>query len=295
VFLLEILDPLIAMDDFAAKHEMENGQSVTLPKESNKGFYWEFWIKALTQLFERHGLSVAARKDADKKHLDEQSPFVRFVSKFQEHLPEQCRRFTQSNDALAQGIYRVRHGAGGSYKAEIENEAKKAFAAADRLIEQAEQAESAKLARPADARTWRLRDFRAALDATLNPTLSRAERAEVDEKMKLCLASNEVVDLVREGKLDAAEGAAGDLLTRFPDAHDGHDRLGMVHEARGDKRKAAECYREAIKVIRRHPEDYESGFAKTFAELVKRLDPPAKHARSVRAAGHKGRSKPPAT
>jgi hypothetical protein len=42
VFLLEILDPLIAVDDFAAKHEMEDGQSITLPKGSNKGFYWEF-------------------------------------------------------------------------------------------------------------------------------------------------------------------------------------------------------------------------------------------------------------
>jgi tetratricopeptide (TPR) repeat protein len=133
------------------------------------------------------------------------------------------------------------------------------------------------------------------LDATLNPTLSCAERAEVDEKMKLCLASNEVADLVGEGKLEAAEQGARKLLERFPDASDGYDRLGTVHEARGNEQQAAECYRKVIEVIRRHPEDYESGFEKAFAELVKRLDPPAKRARSVRPAAHKRRSKPPAT
>jgi hypothetical protein len=126
---------------------------------------------------------------------------------------------------------------------------------------------------------------------------------------------------IERTELVAAEQAAKDLLTRFPDAHDRYDRLGMVHEARGNEQQAAECYRKVIEVIRRHPEDYESGSArstatakrrwpwlpgwrvarptngveKTFAELVKRLDPPAKRARSVHAAGHKGRSKPPAT
>ena len=33
--------------------------------------------------------------------------------------------------------------------------------------------------------------------------------------------------------LDEAEAAARDLLRRFPDVHDGWNRLGMVHEARG--------------------------------------------------------------
>jgi len=86
------------------------------------------------------------------------------------------------------------------------------------------------------------------------------------------LSSNEAADLVRDGKLEAAELAAKRLLERFPYAHDGYDRLGMVHEARGNKQQAAECYRKVIDVIRQHPDDYEAGFEETFAELVKRLD-----------------------
>jgi tetratricopeptide (TPR) repeat protein len=87
-------------------------------------------------------------------------------------------------------------------------------------------------------------------------------------------ASNAVVDLVRAGKLDEAEKAAHDLLARFPDVHDGYDRLGMVCEARGDHRQAAECYRRAIAVIRDHPDDYDPDFEAVFRKLVERLDPP---------------------
>jgi Predicted metal-binding protein related to the C-terminal domain of SecA len=81
-------------------------------------------------------------------------------------------------------------------------------------------------------------------------------------------------DLVRAAKLDEAEAAARDLLRRFPDVHDGWDRLGMVHEARGDSRQAADCYRKVIAFIRDHPDDYEPGFEEVFVKLVDRLDPP---------------------
>ena len=91
---------------------------------------------------------------------------------------------------------------------------------------------------------------------------------------ELTEASNAVVDLVRAGKLDEAEKAAHDLLARFPDVHDGYDRLGMVWEARGDHRQAAEYYRKAIAVIRDHPDDYDPDFEAVFRKLVERLDPP---------------------
>jgi hypothetical protein len=74
--------------------------------------------------------------------------------------------------------------------------------------------------------------------------------------------------------LDEAEAAARDLLRRFPDVHDGWNRLGMVHEARGDSRQAADCYRKVIAFIRDHPDDYETGFEEVFVKLVDRLDPP---------------------
>jgi tetratricopeptide (TPR) repeat protein len=95
------------------------------------------------------------------------------------------------------------------------------------------------------------------------------ERDELDE---LTEASNAVVDMVHAGNLDAAEQAAHDLLARFPDVHDGYDRLGMVCEARGDHRQAADYCRRAITVIRDHPDTYDHGFEAVFHKLVDRLE-----------------------
>jgi len=95
------------------------------------------------------------------------------------------------------------------------------------------------------------------------------ERDELDE---LTEVSNAVVDMVHAGQLDAAEQAAHDLLARFPDVHDGYDRLGMVCEARGDHRQAAEYYHRAVAVIRDHPDTYDPGFEEVFQKLVDRLE-----------------------
>ena len=101
-----------------------------------------------------------------------------------------------------------------------------------------------------------------------------AAAAADDADDELWYLSNAAVDLVREGKLDEAERAARDLLERFPDVHDGWDRLGMVYEARGGHRQAADCYRKVIDVIRASPDDYDPGFEAVFHKLVDRLDPP---------------------
>jgi tetratricopeptide (TPR) repeat protein len=119
----------------------------------------------------------------------------------------------------------------------------------------------------AAAHRLHLREVKAAIAASL----SGAEDADEDE---LTIASNAAAELVRAGKLDEAEQAARDLLLLFPDVHDGYDRLGMVYEARGDKQKAADCYRKVIAFIKEHPDDYEPGFADVFVKLVDRLDPP---------------------
>ena len=95
------------------------------------------------------------------------------------------------------------------------------------------------------------------------------------ERDELTEASNAVVDMVQAGNLDAAEQAAHDLLARFPDGHDGYDRLGMVYEARGDQRQAADYYRKVIDVIRNHPENYDPAFEAVFQKLVDRLEPKA--------------------
>jgi tetratricopeptide (TPR) repeat protein len=95
---------------------------------------------------------------------------------------------------------------------------------------------------------------------------------EHDELDELTEASNAVVAMVRAGDLNAAEQAAHDLLRHFPDVHDGYDRLGMVAEARGDHRQAADYYRRVIAVIRDHPDNYDPGFEDVFQKLVDRLE-----------------------
>ena len=91
------------------------------------------------------------------------------------------------------------------------------------------------------------------LTAAVAARLARAEEEDTYEDA-LDIASNAVVDLVRAAKLDEAEAAA--------------------HEARGDSRQAADCYRKVIAFIRDHPDDYEPSFEEVFVKLVDRLDPP---------------------
>ena len=57
--------------------------------------------------------------------------------------------------------------------------------------------------------------------------------------------SNSVVDLIGKNKLDKAEAVSRKLLKKYPDQIDGFNRLAMVYEARGDKKKAEENYRKA--------------------------------------------------
>jgi tetratricopeptide (TPR) repeat protein len=93
------------------------------------------------------------------------------------------------------------------------------------------------------------------------------------EEDELTHDSNAVIDLIKAGKLDQAETAARELLMRYPEVHDGYDRLGMVYEARGDHKQAADCYRQVINFVRSHPDQYEPQFADTFQRLVQKLDP----------------------
>ena len=99
----------------------------------------------------------------------------------------------------------------------------------------------------------------------------RATQKEVDE---LDAASNAVIDLIDAGRLDDAEQAARELLVRYPEVHDGHDRLGRVYEARGQPRQAADCYRQVLAVIRAHADDYDPRSEQMYLALIARLDPP---------------------
>lgn len=104
--------------------------------------------------------------------------------------------------------------------------------------------------------------------------LQMAEEADVYDD-ELDAASNAVVHLVKAGKLDEAETAAHDLLVRFPEVHDGWDRLGMVHEKRGENSQAADCYRRVLDFLRENP-DYtdDDGLETLYTGLIAKLDPP---------------------
>ena len=93
-----------------------------------------------------------------------------------------------------------------------------------------------------------------------------------DDADELTAASNAIVDMVHDGKLDEAELAARDFLVRFPEVHDGYDRLGMVYEARGDNKQAAYYYRKVIDFVRAHPDQYEPELETTFHRLIQKLD-----------------------
>jgi tetratricopeptide (TPR) repeat protein len=125
--------------------------------------------------------------------------------------------------------------------------------------------ESAALALAAERRAAQEKELEAYLD-------EEEMLLEYDED--LAEASNAAVDLIKAGKLDEAEQAARDLLIEFPDEHDGYDRLGMVYEARGDYKRAIECYRKVIEIIRSYPDRYEPQFEATFQQLVQKLDSP---------------------
>jgi tetratricopeptide (TPR) repeat protein len=93
-----------------------------------------------------------------------------------------------------------------------------------------------------------LREVRAAMLAKLAGEFAGDDGSDDDELFAddLCDddptdASNAVLALIHDGKLDEAEAAARALLAQYPDVHDGWDRLGMVHEKRGENRQAADC------------------------------------------------------
>ena len=93
-----------------------------------------------------------------------------------------------------------------------------------------------------------------------------------DRAAEFAPAVRQRVDLVHAGRLDDAEQAARELLVRYPEVHDGYDRLGMVHEARGEFRQAADCYRNVVEFARANPENYDPEFAASFLDLIAKLE-----------------------
>ena len=137
-----------------------------------------------------------------------------------------------------------------------------------------EAAERQELAKAQAGRDERAAEKRQSLREVREAMLAKLSGSEEPED-ELDEASNAVLALIRAGKLDDAEAAARDLLVRYPDVPDGWDRLGMVHEKRGENREAADCYRKLIDFIRQRPDDFDAEIAEDYAARVAKLDPPA--------------------
>jgi len=58
--------------------------------------------------FRQAARSVGASKGVDKSTSDRTSPFIGFVRELQNTLPEECRRHTQSDMAIAEAIAAAR-------------------------------------------------------------------------------------------------------------------------------------------------------------------------------------------
>jgi len=95
-----------------------------------------------------------------------------------------------------------------------------------------------------------------------------------DEYENLDHDSNAVVDLIHAGKLDEAERAARELLVRYPEVIDGFDRLGMLHEARGQNREAADYYRKVLEMVLANPDYYDPEYPDVWRDRIANLDPP---------------------
>ena len=85
-------------------------------------------------------------------------------------------------------------------------------------------------------------------------------------------AARGVLALIDAGKLDDAEQAAQAMMSRWPDIHDGYDCFGMVCEARGNNREAADYYRKVIAMAHKEPSFYEDDFPEYYEKLIRHLD-----------------------
>jgi len=87
---------------------------------------------------------------------------------------------------------------------------------------------------------------------------------------KLDQLSNSVMELINENKIDEAEAVSKRLLWEYPDQVDGFERLGQVHEARGKRSEAADCYQKAADFARTMP-GFDPETAESYLSKAKKM------------------------
>lgn len=76
--------------------------------------------------------------------------------------------------------------------------------------------------------------------------VSQSNTGYIFDEDSLDQESNQIVDLIHQGRLDEAEKAAFKFLIDYPEVNDGFDRLGMIYEKQGKNARAAEMYQKAL-------------------------------------------------
>ena len=93
----------------------------------------------------------------------------------------------------------------------------------------------------------------------------------VDVEDRLDHDSNQVVALIREGRLDDAEAAGLQLLKDYPEVHDGFERLAMVYEARGDSARALVRYQQALDFVLKNEELFDQEMSIYYRNKIAKL------------------------
>jgi tetratricopeptide (TPR) repeat protein len=94
----------------------------------------------------------------------------------------------------------------------------------------------------------------------------------LDDDDTLTEESNAVIDLIEAGQIEQAERAARLLLKRYPEVHDGFDRMGMVCEARRQWVQAAQWYRQCLEFVQAHRDQYEPAVEERYEQLIAKME-----------------------
>jgi len=76
--------------------------------------------------------------------------------------------------------------------------------------------------------------------------------------------SNSAVDAIRGKRYEEAEKICEQLLRDYSWIIDGHDRLGMLREAQGRYREAADHYAQVLEMIEKEPEGFDREVVEGF-------------------------------
>lgn len=81
---------------------------------------------------------------------------------------------------------------------------------------------------------------------------------------------NSALDAIEAGRFEEAEKLCRRLLSEYPDAPDGHERMAMLREAQGRFQEAAERYGAVLEMMRREPEGFDPEAVRYFEDRRKR-------------------------